>query len=582
MSSVQPLGGNYGNLQPRSANTENVTEEELVFGPDPNDPNSVVNVAIPGNAQRGDKLVYDQKNGLKTFLGVSGGVLGMAGLAGLAYSFTQKAKIMGGGSRMMPIMAGIAALTGAGLLLGRAAVDPKTVDVTASGLPNRETAARFAHDLDAASGILHHNNGYAVVQFPDSEDLDNVNLTGLKVGDGSLKFDGLVTRDGDLLLPTGDRGYRNSGVAVPPIKIDDLSPDEFGSIYGTQIGTADNHSELQLGSPVGDRNGYTSVTKASEDLHSQGIRQSAIIQIGDKYFAFQVNGPNVEAVQARGTELAPLGLISLLNHKSLLRAERPGESFDWYQRGVPFSVDEPVGRRVNIPHGGGTSNSVVGEHLGGFDNRYEAINNALNPTRVNELLWAPYPYTTGYAVIRGETGEGPYQLYSLNRSGGSSSSVWNQQMGRVESVVFRDFDNHDTYVSTYRYGDYIYRDYHRYQRTNVMVSDTDDGQARTVATSDWRYTGVHTTRTYSPDRTHDGDWGHYPDDTNWSTYDPARPAPTLPSDPDPSNDDTDWDPDGTPYNGGSSPVPNDPYVPTEPSVPYNPSNPYNPDNPTDW
>ena len=278
----------------------------------------------------GDGIVTNDHAVARNFMRIGGGLAIAGGGIAAAMKFMSKSGPMAASSASGALGIG-AAVVGAGLL-GLSflhGLQPTKVPFTASGLDTMQDAQKKAREIGEDTAIYKDpkTGKYALVDFA-ARDFDNEKVGNIDLGNQKIKWEGLVTRDGDLLKQvTGDE-YQDIGRAYPAtLKLDDVrSAADVDNLVGQQLGTNSVHGAATLGARVGEPGGYATWTQATKAAYDEK-GPTAIVKAGDRYQLLSVNlpaGSTTSLIAARGTGFTPVSGVSVQDDKKILRAGSQG------------------------------------------------------------------------------------------------------------------------------------------------------------------------------------------------------------------------------------------------------------------
>lgn len=381
-------------------------------------------------------------------------------------------------------------IMGVGTLLGATSifVKPQLAQVLKGGFASRLEAIRAADDFNRAVGVTHNGqkDGWTVLDLERHYDLDNIALEDLRVGNGSIKFDSLVTRDGDLLSPLSTkRGWMNEG-AMNRLSLLDLDPGDGvaveNALRGRQIGTSDQHTPTVIGPMIGRRTGYETERAVADDIQTANGPDILAVRVGKdagaRWFGFRADGPPMWQLQARGTAVAPFENVMIGSDKAMWRASEPADVFRFDQRVLPFDPQDPIGKGVTVD---GVRRTPE-QYIDSFRNRRDALREA---ERLGARDMRGRYVGDGFMSLEAEAPGGGYNyhVYLQSSTDGSHGRAWNRNLGEGQSVQY-------DYSRTRTERQQGYRGHHDVDyRRNELWQRENNGRDEWVADGGWYETG---------------------------------------------------------------------------------------------
>lgn len=216
----------------------------------------------------------------------------------------------------------------------------------------------------------------------DGQDVDNKGAKAARLGNRSISLEHVVSRDGDWHEAVGG-GYVNRGKVGGTTEL--TAATDPASLVGARLGTDSRHNARTVGAQVGDTKGYDSREAAARDLFEQGDAPHALLQLGDRTYAYALEGGGIDDVHARGTSLGPWDRLTLQAGAEsasaseagaqFARAPLAGESLAGIDAADAKQVGALAGRRIATSEDGRIVR--IGAQLGsadGYATRLEATN----------------------------------------------------------------------------------------------------------------------------------------------------------------------------------------------------------------
>lgn len=387
--------------------------------------------SLEGGTEATDRgILVKDPSGTRLAMRIGGGLAALGGVGALVAKSASGGGLAGAGG-VLPLAIGGAvvgaALIGSSFLGG---LQPKYKPLAEAGIPDFEQAQQRAAARGDDVAIVNQSGGrFGLVDFAD-QDFDNADLGNLKLDTENVSWAGLVSKDGDLLRPTGEGTWSTIGRASPdPVAATRTSVGEAGSLTGQRIGTTDAHQPAALGRVVGDPAGYATIADAAKAADAQR-GPTAIVQLGDRFALLEAALPTGVAptdLQARGTAVAPVTALTLEDRLKLFRPSVPGSDFAFAGRSLPFDTKEPIG------------SSIAGhkvERLIRSSARQSPLVEALK--RDDALVDAVFfGRRAGAAVLRTQDPDGTVGFHSYQLGTGSGQGDWDQELGTVEARLGR-------------------------------------------------------------------------------------------------------------------------------------------------
>lgn len=431
-----------------------------------------------------DDLVINSRNSLRGALRAAG--LGVAGGgAAVAVAVSQHAP----GDALRSPAALIPAGAGGAVAATTVLIKPQLGRIVQRGLTTQGDAVRAADALNRSAGVVPGRaGGWDVADISSHYDLDHLDPARLRIGDGSVRFEALVTQDGDLLRPVGvpgGRGYANQGAAAPPLDLRTLDPADADAVEQAlrdrQLGTDDDHHAARVGAMLGDRRGYATEREAADALLTASAADRAFARVGSnehaRWFGFDVLGPRRWEIEARGLGLRAVDDVRIGADKALWAPTAPGRAYAFDQRVLPFEVDDPVGKRVRVAGVVRTPD----EHVGTFGSHEEAIREAAR--RGGRGIGSRRVETAGYLTLEAATPNGAHHVYRQASLTGASGRPFEPELGRGRSAQWKDVDER---TEREGWGDRQYEV--EYQR-ETLVQRESSGRDREIGNTGWVETG---------------------------------------------------------------------------------------------
>lgn len=429
-------------------------------------------VADPG----GDGIVVNDHPIARNFLRWGGVAAGVAGLGALAMKMGGRQGVLGGSALGLGIGGAAvgAAMLGFSFIGG---LQPKKVPFVESNLADSQTAIQHAVQRGDDTAVYKKEDGsFALVDF-SSKDFDNTPISDIDLGNQNIRWEGLVTKDGDLLKQVQGNEYQDIGRAFPrATDISGMAIQDAGTLTGQRIGTTDGHQAATFGNVLGDFGSYAEAARAAHSAN--GV--NTVVKMGDRHVLFGTNmpaGANVGSLEARGTAISPVGNMFLQEDKKMFRAGSPGSDLSFVGRAVDFDTAEPVGTSI----GGRGISAVLNQYPSAVDARHAIIGDATLIDRV----WTSS--TRGVAVIDATNPDGKHAVASYALDGAGGRGAWDRQLGDVKGVLQRESHSwRETQQNNWYDENYATEYYTDFRRDGVFLRDAPGGDLELRTSGDMR------------------------------------------------------------------------------------------------
>jgi hypothetical protein len=399
-------------------------------------------------------------------LGIAGTLAAGSGLA----CISERARGVAGPAA---VILGFVAAVGGVVALSTANFDKDTMaQVTGTGYASASDAQRGAAANGADSGVLSIPgvSGFTAVRLPDGSNLHwhkeavydsepqpvdpqdgeptgpqpppkKVGMRAVPVSvpelSHGMRWDSMVTADGEALTPKGvDLGPARGRVDVSGMDVTKAAAKLAGAVIGSDSG----HQPIRLGAQIGKPGGYDSLKAAGTDTVGKDANAAphALVQVGDRFVAFSLAGGKVGSANSAGSQL-PAGDVWIQNGAMATQAAGSQQPYSGTRRVVPFSVDEPVGKTIDL--GGGNGTLKVESYVATYKDMAGADAYLHDKGRAADLA-SKLGNTAGYAVVHQSSAQGDYQLYKISNVDGGTP--WRTDDGKVmASLTEQDYQNDD-------------------------------------------------------------------------------------------------------------------------------------------